>query len=517
MKEKVLQSWTNPWALAIASGILLGLSYSPVNLSILQIPAFLMLFRLSDISPTRSYFAGKAFISFVIWNFTTTYWLMFADVLAGVAAILANAALMLIPMLIIRALLRKDIHVLFLSILISSTWVCYEYLHHHWDLAWPWLALGNGWAVHTGVIQYISFTGHLAISFWIIATSLLLYKTILSTRKDVFYYTVTVFLIFPLLSVFSLITFSEEPEGSLEVAIIQPNLDSYQTYGGFNSVDELTEMLLEISDSVRTENTDLIIWPENAIDTAIGRESAFRFRVSDTLRNWNADLITGAVFIDTYEDREEPAIVRGQHSGSGFNIYNAALHFTPDNELDVYRKGNLVPIVERMPYAETLQKIDRFGWVNWGLVTGYGKGIQANNFRIGNHETPALICYDSVFTSWVGEFVRNGAGFLTIVTNDGWWGETSGHKQHFAYARLRAIEYRQWIARSANNGISGIISPDGVVHVETDYWVRTGFTHDIYPTGKVTLFARYGNWFNWLMVVGTIMAVAVLYIKKEDP
>jgi apolipoprotein N-acyltransferase len=114
--------------------------------------------------------------------------------------------------------------------------------------------------------------------------------------------------------------------------------------------------------------------------------------------------------------------------------------------------------------------------------------------RTDTFKTPGLICYDSVYPAWVRGFVLRDATFLTIITNDGWWGNTSGHRQHFAYARLRAIEFNRWIARSANNGISGIIAPNGSVKHETDYWERAGFTARIQNITDQTFYTRFGDW-----------------------
>ncbi len=515
MKSKFTYFWNQPWSLSITAGILLGLSWPPVDLPILQFVAFIFLFRLAELSDGWRDLFIKSYVSFVIWNIITTYWLMMATISGGVAAILANSFLMVLPLLAIRKLMQLRLHLLWTALLAGSVWVSYEFLHHQWDLAWPWLSLGNGWSNATMIIQYISYTGFLGISFWVIAVSTAAWKMISIPNRNHFVWTTTLFLLFPLLSLISWATWQEEPSGELNVAIVQPNLDSYLDYGGLESTDKVIQLLMEVSDSIRTDDTDLIIWPENAIETAIPVQNRFNEQIRDSLVRWNTQLITGAGFIDNYENVPPPPVVRGRFGNRSFNVYNAAFHYDRPGLMNIYKKNKLVPVVERFPFVETFNRLDRLDWISWGEVAGYGIGLDANNFQIGDYKTPALICYDSVFPQWAGEFVRNGAGFLTIITNDGWWGKTSGHVQHFAYARLRAIEFRQWVARSANNGISGIIAPDGSVKVETDYWVRTGFTHTIYPTEKLTFFARHGMAFNGLMLLGAAITLLLLYIKRE--
>ncbi len=514
MKQNASGVWHQPWLLAITAGILLGFSFPPFDLPLLQFPAFILLFRITVLSYTWREMVIRLTASFITWNLITTYWLMMATVTGGIAAILANSLLMLIPFLIIRLLLKNNTYLLLNSILIASTWVSYEFFHHQWELAWPWLSLGNAWPVLPDLIQYISITGFLGVSFWVVVTSVFLYRALDAFNGIHFFYAIILFLAFPLISIISKIVFQEQSTEILEVAIIQPDLNSYLDYGGYQNTDQLLTHLLELSDSVRTENTDLIVWPENAIDSAIPRENRFNSRIADSLKSWNTELITGAGLIDYYNTGDKPSVFRGNHDGIAYNFYNAAIHYSGDLIPDIYKKGELVPIVERMPYAPQLQKMDLFGWLNWGEYLGYGKGTETNNFHTKGYQTPALICYDSVFPGWVRGFVLNGAGYLTIITNDGWWGNTSGHIQHFEYARLRAIEFRKWVVRSANNGISGVISPDGKVQLRTQYQKQTGFTFQIYPDERLTPFARHGNWFNWLMVAGLFLSI--LMISKQN-
>ncbi len=282
------------------------------------------------------------------------------------------------------------------------------------------------------------------------------------------------------------------------------------------SLDALLDKLLRMSGETVTDNTDVLIWPENAVDAALPINSRYFTAIEDSLGKWNTNLITGAGYVEYYSEENRPTVVRESQMGRLFNVFNAAIYFDSDRSKDVYQKGKLVPIVERFPFVEFFQTIDIFGLVNWGEITSYGLGLEANNFNVNGSHTPALICYDSVFPGWVNKFVQNGAGFLTIITNDGWWGDSNGHVQHFAFARLRAIEQRKWIARSANNGISGIISPDGKVQVATEYWTEDAFTFTIYDRNIPTFFTQYGDWFNYLMLLVTSTGMGMIFLKKRD-
>ncbi|MEX0904769.1 MAG: apolipoprotein N-acyltransferase [Balneolaceae bacterium] len=512
---KSFSFWNHSWALSVSAALLLSLSFPPFNLSVLQVPAFVILFRLAVISNSSRQLIYFAYPSFVLWNLLTTYWLMMATVAGGLAAILANALLMLIPLLLIRKLFLSNMNSFLAAFLAASFWVTYEFLHHNWDLSWPWLTLGNGWANITGAIQFISFTGVWGISFWIMLTASLLFLYIREKKKSLLYGGISVFLAFPLLSVLLLTTQQQETANPVDVTIIQPNSDSYEDFGGLSSADELITKLLTLSAEAYTPETDVLIWPENALDSNLPFDHYHFNRIRDSLDTWNTSLITGTGFVDYYDEDNRPPVFRESVNGT-YNVYNSAFHLHPDQPNKVYKKGKLVPIVERLPFVETFQRLDALNWVDWGVSAGYGLGTEATVFDLNGHKTPALICYDSVFPGWVNKFVNRGAGFLTIITNDGWWGKSNGHIQHFAYARLRAIEHRKWIARSANNGISGIIGPDGRIHKETEYWTEDAFSHTIYSTDSMTIYSEFGDWLGFLLTISTLAGLTRLRMVGKD-
>ena len=513
------QWFENKWVISITAGILLGMSFPPVNLSFLSFPAFILLFHLVQTTDSYKQLAYYSYAGFVIWNLIGTYWLMMASLPAGIAAILANSVLMTIPLCLARYFSEKSKLPIMIAILQASVWVGYEYLHHHWDLSWTWLAIGNAWSNWIGIIQYISVTGFLGISFWVVLSSALFYQFLLRRDKFTAYLTLGTFLIFPIWSLIDYASNSIEtpPEQAVEVAIIQPNHDSYQDYGGMSGLGEVMDSLMSLTERTITEDTDLVIWPENAIDGAIFSNSRTARRLADSARTWNTNFVVGTGLFKTYDsDTEE--LYRGltPNSGLPYNYFNATLFVDENGAISDYEKANLVPIVERIPFVEQLAAIDIFDWVAWGSIAGFGKGSTPDMIETSTFTTPGLICYDSVYPSWIRNFVNNDASFITIITNDGWWGNTSGHLQHFAYARLRAIEFDRWIARSANNGISGIISPNGEVISQTDYWVRTGFVSHVYNRYTKTLYTRFGDWLPIFCLMLTVGFFPYFYLRKEN-
>ena len=503
----------NKSALSIPAGLLLGLSFPPVDLSFLSFPAFILLFLLADKCDSNKQLAYYSYAGFVVWNLIATYWLMMASLIAGIAAVLANAALMTIPLVLFRVFSKQFNRKWLIALLQASVWVAYEFLHHNWDLSWPWLTIGNAWANQIALIQYISATGHLGITFWVVFTSALAYLA-LKDKNKALALAATFALLLP--SGVSLMMFlnSTQPPASktTSVAVIQPNHDSYQPNGGMDNHWVLMDNLFNITNKVRTEDTELIVWPENAIDAAIYLNSQTAQMISDSAKSWNSSFIAGAGLYKLYE--EKPALYRDIYRDQARNYFNATLYVNADGDRTRYDKHNLVPIVERFPFVEFFDAIDVFDWLNWGKIMQFGKGLEATSLTTNSFTTQGLICYDSVYPSWIREFMKEEADFITIITNDGWWGNTSGHYQHFAYARLRAIEFDRWVVRSANNGFSGIIDPEGNVLQKTNYWERTGFTFDVPSKSTKTIYTKFGDWLSYLCLILSFCGLGFIFLDK---
>ena len=136
-----------------------------------------------------------------------------------------------------------------------------------------------------------------------------------------------------------------------------------------------------------------------------------------------------------------------------------------------------------------------------------------------------MICYESIFPGFVARFVRDGAQFLTVITNDSWWGNTSGPYQHIAIEAFRAVENRRWLVQCSNGGISCCIDPTGEVRYATDMFIQTSFIAAVVPGTVLTFYSRYGEWFAGmcLWIAGLTLAGATLRdfynkrIRKDVP
>ena len=323
----------------------------------------------------------------------------------------------------------------------------------------------------------------------------------------------------PLISMISFGLTSKELQKSkgnqIEVVVVQPNYDSYQDFGGMSGTEEVLDSLFSLSLVQKKSETELIVWPENAIDKPIQMDSWHARRVADSARVWQTNFIIGTGLYTLYPD-QAPDLYRSNINGVRYNVFNSTLFADTNGHLSRYDKAQLVPFVERFPFVEFLNKVDIFKWVDWGEVAGFGLGNKTSMIKSpSGFISPGLVCYDSVFPSWNQAFVREGAQILTIITNDGWWGNSSGHIQHFAYARLRAIEFRRWVVRSANNGTSGIISPDGSVNQKTKYWTRTSFSADVPLRNDLSFYTRWGDWLSMLCFFLVFLSVGYGWVTRK--
>ncbi|HET6528373.1 MAG TPA: apolipoprotein N-acyltransferase, partial [Balneolaceae bacterium] len=334
MKQHIHNFWNTKWILILTAGVLLGLSFPPFPLPFLIFPAFVLIFRLINLSNSAREAAYLTYPAFVIWNLIATYWLMLATLAGGIAAILANSAVMTIPVMLQYKIQQQKLKPWLIAFLQAGCWLGYEYLHHQWDLAWPWLTLANAWANVPLLVQYISITGYWGASFWVIFSSALAYQAIKNYRRSTLIAALTVLFIFPVFSMIKLaLEPKPQPKAILEVVVVQPNFNSYQTYGGFLSSYQATRHLLQLSDSLRTPETQLIVWPENAVQADFSNLNSFSPVANQTKRlltrrskAWDATLIAGATYFQFYDRGKVPLLPYSSPNGP-FLPFNAALGF----------------------------------------------------------------------------------------------------------------------------------------------------------------------------------------------
>lgn len=513
--------------LAILSGMLFAISWPTYGFPIFIFGAFVpLLFVEKNIRNTYkktklSVFA-YSFLTFLIWNLCTTSWLYYADVFGMVFANLFNSLLMSFVFLAYH-ISAKRLSARLSLVFLVTLWLSFEKLHLHWDFSWPWLNLGHVFSEYISWIQWYEFTGAFGGSLWVlllngfIFTALEKNKSIKNTLPRI-----ALFIGLPIvISLWIFYTYKIEAEQK-EVILLQPNIDPYdQKYDLSNS--QMTRLLLEETQKIITDNTEYIIAPETVLAETLPFN---RFLYSDailTLRNYlqkypKAQFLWG---IDTYDLIVDETKISSQSNklreGLWGDFYNMAIFINEDYQLQKYYKSKLVAGIETFPLKPILEPLlgnimlDMGGTISVKTTQKERSTFHAND---GTKVAP-IICYESVYGEYVTGYIKNGADFLAIITNDAWWDETQGHKQHLSLARLRAIETRRDIARSANTGISAFINQKGEITSQTRYNEKTALLGKVTLNNKQTLYVLLGDYIAKISVLITGVLLVMMFFRKN--
>jgi apolipoprotein N-acyltransferase len=301
-----------------------------------------------------------------------------------------------------------------------------------------------------------------------------------------------------------------DADEKLETLIIQPNIDPYNKFEHLTQSQQNDILLSQVDSAISGRKTDstaaplLIVAPETFTnDITVGRYANSRTwnRFTSYLKDYpNVNLLFGASSYEHIQSALPPSkTARKLGQNSWYESHNSALMIDGNARTEIFHKSKLVVAVEKTPYPGLFCKIDDM----LGGVMGRCIGQQeisllnvrytAENQKEASIPVGCAVCYESVYGEYYTDYVRKGAEMMAIITNDAWWGNTPGYKQHLSYASLRAIETRRAIARCANTGISAIISPSGDIVEETQWW-KPAVLKGVLPLRQdITFFVAHGD------------------------
>jgi apolipoprotein N-acyltransferase len=481
---------------------------------------------------------GTAFLGFFIWNTLSIYWVYNSLKTVGevVAVPISLIPYSLGPLLMATACwlyyrLRRITNRSFGLFGFVCFWIAYEYLHQSWDLAFPWMTLGNGFAITHQCVQWYEYTGVYGGTLWVLALNILLFLIYTGLKekenKALRLKLISAFVILLVLPLsFSLYRYYsyQEQRNPSNIVVVQPDIDPYAKESTMPAATQIN-ILTHLSDSLGQANTEFFLWPETAIPEPVNEDNIrtnnyYLLALHFLSKYKNGNLITGAETFKIYNNRATAtARPYGDQGGQFYDPFNAAVAIENSAEVQFYHKSKLVPGVESLPFGNTLSFLkpvfEHFG----GSTGGYGSQAEPGVFysASGIGAAPA-ICYESIWGEWIAGSVRKGAQFIAIITNDGWWENTPGKDQHLDYAKLRAIETRRWVCRSANTGISAFINQRGDMVQHTKWWVRTAIKQDINLNSDLTFYVRFGDYIakagSLLALLGVVFIVFKMVVRK---
>jgi apolipoprotein N-acyltransferase len=471
---------------------------------------------------------GHAFLAFFIWNIITTWWIMHATLAGAVMAIVTNSFLMSLTFWLAHIARRNFKSGLgYLALVVF--WISFEYFHFHWDIEWPWLTLGNGFANNIKIIQWYEYTGFLGGSLWVLVINIVLFnigRIRLEKRPErELVYPVFVFLILIILPVaFSVHRYNtySESDNPKNVVIVQPNIDPYSERYDADAENEKLEKFIQLAGSKADSGTDFIIGPETLFENpGFWNESDLRNnlqlkQLSHFLENFpNAELVFGVSSYKIYPDKKSATPTARTKNDMIYDMFNTAIFLGNNKQTQIYHKSKLVVGVEKMPFAKYLGFLGDFVINIGGTTNSLGSQKEPSNFISKDKiQVAPVICYESVFGEFVTNYVQKGAGLIFIITNDGWWKNTPGYHQHLSFARLRAIETRRSIARCANTGISCFINQRGDISQATEWWIPTAIKGTINTNDKITLFVRFGDYIARISLFLSVLLVLRIIVMR---
>lgn len=499
--------------LAVLSGLLIAVAWPVRGLAPLAFIAFVPLLYLED----KHYSFWISSITFLIWNALTTWWVWKSTALGTIGMIVLNSLFMTCVFWayhFVKTRLydnKKGYYLLIIFVL------AFEYLHLNWQINWPWLNLGNVFSHYHTWVQWYSITGIAGGTIWVLLANILVYK-LLKDYKKIYVVYVLLVLFIPL--IISKIQYAvyDEKGSDVEIVVVQPNLDPYTEEFTLNP-KQIMERNLSVAAPMMTENTCFVVSPESAIQENIWLDNIDKYYSIKELRRFidkypQACYVIGISAYGLAPDGSENdfAARKFYDVDKYFYAYNTATLITRDS-IQLYHKSRLTPGAEAMPSWWFMRMLKDSALDLGGTVGTLKKDSEARTLSFDNHRVAALICYESVFGEYVTEFVRKGADMLFVITNDGWWGNSPGHKQHFEFSKLRAIETRRSVARSANTGISGFINQRGDIIEQSKYWEQTALRNTIKTNDKLTFYVRYGDYLYKISVFMTALLVAMTIVK----
>ena len=504
------------WSLVVLFAILASVPYIVPHTGWLSLVALLPLLCMERVATMleKKRVWVYHYSAFVLWNAITTFWVCNATVGGGLFAVFANALQMSLIFGLFR-LSKKRFKGALPYIFLMVTWIAWERFYFDAEISWPWLVLGNSFARTIWAIQWYEFTGALGGSLWIWLTNLSLFGILVSLSDgSMFYWNrkaksaaavwIAAILVLPFIvssAIGKEYRDSMDSDEELEVLIVQPNIDPYNKFQAMTQDQQNAIVEAQIDKSLAYRKGDslagplLIVAPETFTgDIIVGQYDRSRTwrRFTKMLGNYpGVNMLFGA---SSYEyigspDRPSPT-ARNVREGLWVESHNSALMIDGDAETEIFHKSKLVVAVEHTPYPAILCRVDDMLGGVMGRCIGQD---EITLLHAGAIPVGCAVCYESIYGEYYTDYIRKGARAMTIITNDAWWGNTPGYRQHLSYASLRAIETRRAIARCANTGISAIISPEGKILQPTPWWEQAVIKSSIPLRDDITFFVAHGD------------------------
>jgi apolipoprotein N-acyltransferase len=412
-------------------------------------------------------------------------------------------------------------------------WIAYEFCYTNGEVSWPWLTLGNGFAYGYKLIQWYEYTGVFGGSLWVLLVNVLIYIACFpgDNSKGInrkFAVSAIVLILLPL--TFSLIRYYTytETKNPRRIVVVQPNIDPYLK---FNDIPPIEQTKIQVDEARKlTDSTvDYVVAPETSIMDNIWLHEMEIVPDIKMVRDFQRQFpqmkyVTGIMCYQLYQPGERITPTANDYgNGYFYDSYNSAIQIDSTKNIQIYHKSKLVVGVEKMPYPALFKILKPLTLRLGGTFRSHNIQKERSVFSASGDSVKigTAICYESVYGEFVTEYVQKGAGFIFVITNDGWWKNTPGHRQHNSFSSIRAIETRRSIARSANTGISSFINQRGDVLQKMTWWKRGAMIQDLNYNTKLTFYVKHGDYIarsafylGWFLLTSILLNFILKKLRK---
>jgi apolipoprotein N-acyltransferase len=498
--------------LAVFSGLLLTASFPKIGFDWLVWAALVpLLVALRRLSPKAGFRMG--FIAGMVHYLSLLYWLVPVMRTYGhlpgylsIAILLLFAVVLAMFIAVFTAVLtaigKRPWHGLFI---IAPAWISIEYIRSFIFTGFPWELLGYSLFERLQLIQISDIFGVYGVSFLITLANAAIFFTILYLskmrwqRSEIPLSLAAVATIAAVIAIVATAVYGNQrildvdqfiaDSPKAKTTVVQGNIAQLTKWDPDFQIATVKKYN-RLSLTAAADRPDLIIWPESATPFYFGYEKAPSELVLEGIRGVNTDFLFGS---PSFEQKD-----------NAIEYYVSAYLISPRQQtISRYDKAHLVPYGEYVPLKKWMPFLGKMVAHVGDFVPGpKGKTIPWKNEKLG-----VQICYEVIFPNLSRAMVKNDATLLINITNDAWFGKTSGPYQHFSMTVFRAIENRRALARSANTGISGFIDPVGRILVSSPLLKEAVITRSLPLLEVKTFYTRFGDVFVWACLVATLFAI----------
>ncbi len=355
-----------------------------------------------------------------------------------------------------------------------------------WARGWilsgfPWGSIGYSQYRQLPLIQIAELGGVWAVSFVVVAVNVALAGSVLLPRRPAMVgLGLGAALIGATLGFGTWRLGEAPPPDEVTIAVMQPSIEQPLKWNPEHTGSTLA-IYGELTRAAVTQRPDLIVWPETAAPTILRQDPRLLGMLTELAGSGKVALLVGSIDVGDAADR---------------GTRNTAFLLTEQGIVNRYDKIHLVPFGEYVPFSSIIGFVR--GWAEF--ISELTPGARAVVFAGPPAEFGVVICYEGIFPALVRRFVTGGARLMVNMTNDAWFGRTSGPSQHLTMYPFRAVEHRTAVVRAANTGVSAFIAPSGRIMQRLELFERGNLIARLPLRRGKTFYTRWGDWLPYASV-----------------